>query len=248
MMLSHDEALDRLLASSPTGGPADADATEHVARCPSCWAVVWACHRAHAGDDHTEAERMAALFGCDAIRDELYLLAADPAAAPTHLARHVGWCGECREQLVELLAFARAEDTWRDVVARLVVRVGNGVAAFASLGAAEVRVLGMVAAPAPADVWTGQPARVAVATGGGDPAVEVAVAADGDGRVRLTIEAPAGVATIALRAVSATGERMVASQAIEAGAALVFRQVPVGRYRVTLVPSGAVLALDVVRP
>lgn len=250
MTLSHDEALDRLLATPAAGAPVDADASAHVARCPSCWTVVAACHRATTGGDPVEAARMASLFGCDAVREELYRLAADPIAAPSYLAGHVGWCADCREHLVELLAFARAEATWRDVVARLVVRVGDGVAAFVAV-MSEVRVLATVAAPVAArgaaarDEWTGQPARVAVPADA-NAAVSVAVAADGQGRVRLTFDVPADVATIALRAVDAAGERLVASQAVDAGTPTVFRQVPLGRYRVTLVPSGATMALDVV--
>ena len=255
MTLSHDEALERLLASPARGGAVDAEASDHVARCSSCWAVVRACHHAQAGSDPIEAERMAALFGCNAVRDELYMLAADPDAAPLHLGRHVGWCADCRERLLELLAFARAEATWRDVVARLVVRIGNGVAAFAAV-ADELRVLATVAGPVPvrgpapaaasSDGWTGQPALVAVRFGTHGGELSAAVAADGEGRVRLTIEPPRGVAVVALRAVGTTGERLVASQAVGPAAPVVFRQVPVGRYRVTLAPSGAVVALDVV--
>src|SRR4029450_6703624 len=87
-------------------------AEEHVARCSDCWATLAVAHDLAFGEPPADAERMAALYGCDAVQDGLYLLtdlpAADIRAREPETARHLGWCLSCRERLVELIAVERA--------------------------------------------------------------------------------------------------------------------------------------------
>src|SRR4029450_11441961 len=103
-------------------------AEEHVARCSDCWATLEVTHDLAFGEPPADAGRMAALYGCDAVQDRLYLLtdltAADIRAREPETARHLGWCLSCRERLGEIIAVARpaARGGLRPARARLTPR------------------------------------------------------------------------------------------------------------------------------
>src|SRR5262249_46844752 len=162
--VNHEDVI-AILLGSVTGLPDDLEAIardrraaeEHVARCSDCWTVLRAAHELAFGEPPADAEHMAALFGCDAVQDRLYLL-TDLTAAEIHsqeptLARHLGWCLSCRERLAELIAVEHAaaagefepllapSPRWRETVTRLgatvrevighvKVRVGRTAAVF----------------------------------------------------------------------------------------------------------------------
>lgn len=82
----------------------------HVDRCPSCWAALAQRHAAEVGSPPPGADRMAQLFGCEAVRRDLHLLAGVtlerlPATFPA-MAHHLQWCAACRDDAAELLAVA----------------------------------------------------------------------------------------------------------------------------------------------
>jgi hypothetical protein len=131
---------------------------DHVARCADCWTTLAGLHAevAHAG---TEDADMAARFGCEAVRDRLFLLVGlDPAAiAREHaaVARHLGWCLACRTRLVEMIEVEREQaraPRWVDVgervreaVGRLVLRVGRTASGWLEIP--DGFVLGPLAVP-----------------------------------------------------------------------------------------------------
>ncbi len=158
--MNHGECIAILLRAL-SGQPSaedDRGAREHVARCSDCWAVLALVHELTQGDPPPGAERMAGLFACAPVQDELYLLsglsAAEIRATHPGMATHLAWCHGCRDRLAELLAVeraaargelgppliavaprwretaARAGETVREVVGRAVVRVGRAAAAF----------------------------------------------------------------------------------------------------------------------
>jgi hypothetical protein len=144
--VTHEDVIAILLGSAP-GHPDDLDAAardrqaaeEHVARCSDCWATLEVAHDLAFGEPPADAGRMAALYGCDAVQDRLYLMtdltAADIRAREPETARHLGWCLSCRERLVELIAVERAAargdfepllapmPRWRDTVTHLGAKV-----------------------------------------------------------------------------------------------------------------------------
>jgi hypothetical protein len=145
--VNHQDAIAILL--TPGGGRHAEDpeaatrdrraAEEHVASCSDCWVVLSAAHQLAFGEAPADAERMAALYGCDAVQDRLYLLtdlsAADIRSREPDITRHLGWCLSCRERLVELIAVersaARAEfepllapmPQWRETATRVGAKV-----------------------------------------------------------------------------------------------------------------------------
>jgi len=144
--VTHEDVIAILLGSA-TGHPDDLDAAardrqtaeEHVARCSDCWATLEVAHDLAFGEPPADAGRMAALYGCDAVQDRLYLMtdltAADIRAREPEIARHLGWCLSCRERLVELIAVEHAAargdfepllaptPRWRETVTRLGAKV-----------------------------------------------------------------------------------------------------------------------------
>jgi hypothetical protein len=144
--VNHEDAIAILLASA-AGQPASPEAAardrraaeEHVARCSDCWAALEVAHDLAFGEPPADAERMAALFGCDTVQDRLYMLtgltAADIRSREPDIARHLGWCLSCRERLVELIAVERAAargdfepllapmPRWRETVTRVGAKV-----------------------------------------------------------------------------------------------------------------------------
>src|SRR5712691_11533558 len=81
---------------------------EHAARCSDCWAVLALLHELATGVPPAEADRMAGLFGCALVQEELYLMTGldAPALRAAHpaAAQHLGWCVACRERFAELAA------------------------------------------------------------------------------------------------------------------------------------------------
>jgi hypothetical protein len=115
---------------------------------------------------------MSALFGCDDVQGELYLLAGLSAdeirTEHARTARHLGWCHACRTRAAEVLAVERAaargeiepllapiRGEWRDVAGRAGERarelVGRLVAEVRRAGAVFTELPGGVLAfPMPA--------------------------------------------------------------------------------------------------
>src|SRR4029453_12674145 len=148
--MNHEDVIAILLGSAP-GHPDDPEASardrraaeEHVARCSDCWATLAVAHDLAFGEPPADAERMAALYGCDAVQGRLYLVryltAADIRAREPESARHLGWCLSCRERLVELIAVERAAahgdlepllapmPRWRETATRLGAKVREAV-------------------------------------------------------------------------------------------------------------------------
>jgi hypothetical protein len=139
--VTHTDAISALLAlqtATPPTADAQARAHEHVAACSDCWATLVAL----TGED-VGAEKMQALFGCDAVRDALVdLVDVEPrmfAREHPDAARHLGWCHACRTRLAELIAVERefalrpqwidvvtaAGERVREVVGQVIVRLGN---------------------------------------------------------------------------------------------------------------------------
>ena len=144
-------------ARRPT--PAERDALiTHVARCADCWTMLATVH-ARIAETGPEAADMATLFGCEPVRDRLFLLVdLDPAEiARDHaaVARHLGWCHACRTRLAEIVEVEREHaraPRWvevgeqvREAVGRLVLRVGRTAAGW--LEVPDGFVLGPVLAP-----------------------------------------------------------------------------------------------------
>jgi hypothetical protein len=146
--VTHARAIAELLAlASPDAGrPTVADRralAAHVARCADCWRTLSALH-ARVADPGSEDADMAARFGCEPVRDRLFLLVdLDPATiARDHadVARHLAWCLACRTRLAEIVDVEREASRaprWIDVgervreaAGRLVVRVGRAVSGW----------------------------------------------------------------------------------------------------------------------
>ena len=140
--MTHSEVIDSLRALQGDALPAGVveGVLEHLASCSDCWTAL----AAFAGPG--DAARMEALFGCEAIREDLFAMVDLPPAvlAREHraAARHLGWCRACRTRFAEMIAVERdltARPSWTDVVGtagerareavgRLVVHLGNAVA------------------------------------------------------------------------------------------------------------------------
>jgi hypothetical protein len=178
--VSHDDVIQLLRAvASPSAAAPEAsalrEAIEHAGRCSDCWKVLADLHQSVTNAPPLEAEAMNALFGCDDVQRQLYLLAAlEPArlfAEHPGPARHLAWCDPCREGLIDILVMedaARRGDvepfdvapptTWwhsavdamgervQELVGTLVVEVRRSVAAFATLPAGVEVAPGLVAA------------------------------------------------------------------------------------------------------
>jgi hypothetical protein len=137
-------------------------ALEHAARCSDCYTVLRLAHELATGAPPADAARMTTLFGCDAVQDRLYLLGATPIsslrASVPEFVRHLAWCFACLERAAEVVAVeaeaaglaygppllapapaqwqevaARAGETVREVVGRVVIRVRRAAAAFAAV-------------------------------------------------------------------------------------------------------------------
>jgi len=87
------------------------EAEQHVSRCSDCWAVLSHLHERATGAPPLESERMEALYGCDGVRDRLYLLvdlgAEGMRQQHPDVAAHLGWCHACRGRFVEMRAVER---------------------------------------------------------------------------------------------------------------------------------------------
>jgi hypothetical protein len=249
--VNHNDAIAILLPT--TGGqPADPDqstrdrtaAEEHVARCSDCWTVLAAAHQETVGEPPADAERMADLFGCEAVRDRFFLLTdlspAEMRAREPEAASHLGWCLGCRDRFVELLAVEHAAaqgefgrllapaPRWRETVSRLgetvrevigeaKVRIGRAAAVFTEIP--EGFVPGGVLVPAGA-FRSASPAPDGVAAPGLGQEVQFALA-DSGLWVELRLEPQSDeLVAIALR-VSGAEDTDVSVQlrAVEAGRA-----------------------------
>jgi hypothetical protein len=167
--VKHDESiavlLARALGRSTDQLPAPEvrqAALEHAARCSDCYTVLRLAHELATGAPPPNADRMPGLFGCDDVRDRLYLLADTPIASLRRtdqpFARHLAWCLACLERAAEVLAVeaeaagltygppllapaaarwqdaaTRAGESVREVVGRVVIRVRRAAAAFAAV-------------------------------------------------------------------------------------------------------------------
>ncbi len=249
--MKHTDALAILLepaTGAPAGGataPADRTAAEeHVARCSDCWTVVASAYQDAFGEAPADAGRMAALFGCDAIRDRLYLLVdlrpAELRAQEPDAARHLGWCPGCRERLAELRAVEQAAvagefpplftpaPKWRETISRVgatvleaigetTIRIGRAAAAFVEVP--DGFLVGAV--PVPVGVYRGEHL---VEHAGGSPSLgqEVQFAlADSGLWVELRLEPQSDeLVAIALRVAGAEDTDVsVQLRAVEAGRA-----------------------------
>jgi hypothetical protein len=161
--VTHPDAIAHVLAlargTAPPPGVRQA-VVSHLARCSDCWQALGTLHAQATGARPAEDAAMASLFGCERVRDRLFLLVGlDPATiAGAHAAeaRHLGWCLACRTRLAELSAIEReltAAPRWVDVgervreaVGRVVVRVGRTMAGLVEVP--ESFVLGPALAPA----------------------------------------------------------------------------------------------------
>ncbi len=187
--MTHETCIAMLLRTRASGPVPDTRqaALEHVANCSDCWAVLATLHELALGAPPPDMDRMAALYGCGPIQDQLYL--ATGTSAPElrrqepQLAVHLAWCLACRDRLAELLAVeqefgtpavvpvtrwretaARAGETVREVAERLVAQVGRAAAVFTEVPA------GFLVAPAPAGAGALR-GDVAPRAGGGMPAL-----------------------------------------------------------------------------
>jgi hypothetical protein len=163
--VTHARAIADLLAlAAPSRdarrpSPRERDAlVAHVARCADCWATLASLH-GEIADAGTENADMAARFGCEAVRDRLFLLVdLDPGAiAREHAAeaRHLAWCLACRTRLAEIVdverelarvpRWAEVGERVREAVGRLVLRVGRTASGW--LEVPDGFVLGPLAAP-----------------------------------------------------------------------------------------------------
>lgn len=165
--MTHEDAIAALLDAGsgdaplprPTAATLSA-AREHVARCSDCWEALRRSHELSAGTPPPASDRMAELFGCADVRDDLWQLVGLEARAirDEHpaLAGHLGWCLACRGRFAELVVVeaiaargelgepiaaptvvarwgdvaGRAGESVREVVGRIVVGVRNAAAAF----------------------------------------------------------------------------------------------------------------------
>lgn len=134
-------------------------AMEHTARCSDCYTVLRLAHELATGAPPSDADRMPLLYGCDGVRDRLHLLADTTIAAlrqtEPDLTRHLAWCHGCLERAAEVVAVeaeaaglaygpplfapagarwretaARAGESVREVMGRMVVGVRRAAAAF----------------------------------------------------------------------------------------------------------------------
>lgn len=143
--MTHEDAITALLGVGTGEAPlprttaaALTDAREHVARCSDCWQALRLSYELTGAGAPPGADRMAELFGCDEVREDLWQLVGldAPAIRDGHpvLARHLGWCLACRGRFAELVvveaiaargelgpaiaAPAPAASRWRDVAGR----------------------------------------------------------------------------------------------------------------------------------
>ena len=157
--MTHDEALRILLPhglddDASTAGEQREEAETHVLGCVDCWNAVHTVYRLVTGETLPDAAAMQALYGCEAIRSRLALVLDIPLQDISHrapeIAAHLERCEPCREQLVDLLAFAggdhvqaavQAHPRWMtrtaeqgdrvlEVVGEFVVRVWRGAASL----------------------------------------------------------------------------------------------------------------------
>jgi hypothetical protein len=197
--VNHQDAIAILLASAPA---ASGDATgqrrhaaeEHVARCSDCWAALAVAYDLAFGEPPADAERMDALYGCDAVQDRLYMMAdltaAEIRSREPETARHLGWCLSCRDRLAELITVERAAargefepllaptPRWRETVTRL------GATVREVIGNAKVQIgrAATVFTEVPEGFLVGAVPVPAGAFRGADPASSTGTAAPGLGQ------------------------------------------------------------------
>lgn len=164
--VNHNETIAILLRVMTTGRTGDRpfsqeqrQAEEHIAQCSDCWEVLSKLYTQATGGPPLEAERMRALYGCERIQDQMWLLTGlsprDIEAQYPDIVRHLGWCHACRDRLVEIVRVARAAargefeppviapatprweekagtrgETMRELVGRVLGHIRSGVAAL----------------------------------------------------------------------------------------------------------------------
>lgn len=111
--MTHDHSIEILLGMAPDRSAKERRMAEkHVALCSDCWDVLQVIHELTTGEAAPDSERMAALYGCADIRDDLYLLAGlhptEIRAKHPSAAAHLSWCLACRGRLAEILAVEAA--------------------------------------------------------------------------------------------------------------------------------------------
>ena len=216
--MNHDESIAILLDAIAVEPRRDRptpdkrrEAEEHMSWCSDCWHALSLLHERSTGERPPQADRMRGLFGCERVRDEMYLLVGltAPRIAAEHadLARHLAWCHPCRGRFAEALQVEQAaahgelgpsialavRPHWREVtgafgeklrelVGRAVVQVREGVAAFAV---------------APEGLFV-SPAVVPVARRGAPQAGEPTLGPSLGSRARLTLEDSGLVAEVVL--------------------------------------------------
>ena len=237
--MTHTEVIGHLLAlgeSRPRGaqdGPplwsaATREAvTAHVARCSDCWRTLADLHAAASDEAPAETADVAARFGCETVRDELYLLVAlDPASiAREHApaARHLGWCHACRSRLAELVAVEQEYATaprWvvagervREAVGRLVVRIGRAASGLVEIPEAFVLVPAPATVPVRGAAAPAVPQAARVQVGDRDLWAEIAVDGAGAADTGLALRLSSAVAeplSVRLCEARADGDALVA--------------------------------------
>jgi hypothetical protein len=160
------------------------EASDHLARCSDCWQVLQLLHELASGAPLAEATQMDALFACEPVQQDLYLLAglsgAEARAGHPRLVAHLRWCLACRDRLVEVLSveqqaargeygpplFTATVSAWRtqlgrlgtqthEAAGRLVVGLGRAVAAFTAVPDGFLLVPGAAPAAARGEPSTG---------------------------------------------------------------------------------------------
>lgn len=257
--------LAALLSPGPADRPGQADreaALAHVARCSDCWASLVSLHELVTGSSPSESARMAELYGCDRVQPGLHLLVGREADAVARehplFARHLLGCLACRSRLAELEAVeretrggthwievvTRAGEAAYEAVGRLVVCVGRATAGLASVPDGFL-VLESALAPAPvrgatpeaidAVALAGRSASFALGETG--VAAEVAVDAEDDDRVGLTLRLTTPVlepVSVHVREVRPEGEVLVARHTLRGPGPVVVRGLWPGSFFVEL--------------
>lgn len=256
--MTHDEALDVLIACIVAGGRGDPTSAErlsaaeaHVSGCPDCWRELAATHELVAGSAPAVDERMRELLGCAAVQDQLYLLVGLTSDAIAHehqdAARHLRSCRECRDALADLIEMEQLQEEKLPVAGpvhtglagsseRWVVAVHEGMARFTELPAHLVAM----PLPVPAGAWrTDAQQRVSAGEhvtldlGRSGLKVDIAVEPQELGRVRLSLSL-IGMASVpvdvTLSEARERGEPVVAAQSALVGHPFVVGGLRAGRY------------------
>jgi hypothetical protein len=251
--VNHRDCIAILLKGGPRA-PEHQAAEEHVAGCSDCWSVISLVHELAMGTPPEGAERMAGLFGCAPVQDEMYLLAdlsaADIRTRYPAMAAHLGWCAACRERAAEVLAVERAaargefavpaSPGWREIADRVREAVGRAVVQLRRAGAVFTAVPdGFVLSPglAPALRGGGDLAgagrQVEFSLGESGLWAEITLEAQGAERVGLAVRvtgAEAGRLSLHLREVRDDGAELVARHPVPDTGPVVVSGLAAGRY------------------